>query len=150
MQITPSFALPGTIGVTHVGDSTVGYPELSAHLTSVYTFSTGWAKGASLGGTVAGQWKYNEYYYYPLGVTNSLQRNDFALPNSLRFDLILGYSRRFHRVTWGTQLNVTNLFNHYQVVLLPNEVTGWSSPTGLSARFAQEPRAYTWTNSVKF
>ena len=39
------------------------------------------------------------------------------LPRSLpadpsRFDLITGYTRRFGRFTWATQLNVYNLFNH--------------------------------------
>lgn len=50
------------------------------------------------------------------------------------------------RFEWATQVNINNLFNHYQVVIMPNGNTG--DPR--TARFTAEPRAYIWTNSLSF
>ena len=57
-------------------------------------------------------------------------------------------TRKFRRVTWSTQLNVSNLFNHYHVLVLPNYVTGWTGV--LDATFDAQPRAYTWSTTVQF
>lgn len=150
IQISPQFALPGRINVTQKGDHTFGYPQLSSNMTSIYTFPGGWLKGLEVGGTLAWQAKYAEYYYYPLGVAASLQRNVYSLPGGGRADLILGYTHKFRRVTWRTQLNVANLTNHYSIIVLPNETTGWSSVNAITARYSQNPRSYSWTNTFSF
>jgi len=150
IQITPSFTVPGVINVTQAGDKTVGFPQLSANFTNIYTISTGAFKGVELGGTLAGQWKYAEYYYYPLGVTNSIQRSLYSLPGGGRFDLIVGYTHKFRRVTFATQLNIFNMTNHYSIIVLPSETNGWATLTSLQARYSQNPRSYTWSSAIKF
>ena len=66
----------------------------------------------------------------------------------MRFDLITGYEHRFHRVTFSTKLNVSNLFNRCKLVLLPNPTAGWAGPN--DATFDQQPRVYRWTNTISF
>ena len=51
---------------------------------------------------------------------------------------------------WSTQLNVANVFNRYKIELQPNATTGFNTLTGINATFYQQPRAYIWTNSIKF
>jgi outer membrane receptor protein involved in Fe transport len=149
MQITPPFALPGTINAFTKGDQTFGFPKLSANLTSVYTFAHGPLKGLDLGGTVSGSWRALQYYYYPNGYTPGGARLPFYAPTSGRADLIVGYSHKIGRYVWRSQLNVNNLFNHYDVVVKPNQTTGFSAGS-LTAAFYGEPRSYQWTNSIRF
>ncbi len=149
IQITPPFALPGTINAFTKGDQTFGYPQFSANLTSVYTVAHGPLKGLDLGGTVSGSWKALQYYYYPNGYTPGAARLPFYAPTSGRADLILGYSHKFGRFVWRSQLNVNNLLNHYVVVIRPNQTTGFSAGS-LTAAFYGEPRAFQWTNSIRF
>lgn len=150
LQITPPFTVPGSIPIAQAGDHTVGYPSISSNLTSVYTFTSSWLKGFEIGGTATGNWKYNEFYYYPAGLGASFQRSLYTAPTSFTFDLIAGYSHRFRFVTWSTQLNIFNLFNHYDVLILPNQSTGWTVASGLRANFFGEPRSAVWSNTVKF
>ncbi len=77
-------------------------------------------------------------------------RAPFYNPNSVTVDPILGYSHRFRRVTWQTQLNIGNVFNHYHVVIIPSQSTGFSTVANLSASFFGQPRSYVWTNTLKF
>jgi len=64
---------------------------------------------------------------------------------------IIGYQRKFGRFTWSTQLNITNLFNHYHIVFLPGPNTGYTANgTGINATFDQAPRYFTWTNTISF
>jgi hypothetical protein len=152
-QLNPALTgvtLPGTIIAAQAGQNTVGYPYLSANFTNVYTFASGWEKGISLGGTISGAWKYRDYYFFKNGVAPGSTASLFELPTSIQTSLILGYTRKFHRITWSTQLNVSNLFNHYDVVILPNATTGYTTAAGLNATFNNQPRAYTFTNSIKF
>jgi len=72
----------------------------------------------------------------------------FALPNLVRFDPILSYTKKFKKVTFQTQLNITNVFNHYHVVVLPNPVTGYSGIN--DAAFDSMPRYYSLTNTISF
>ena len=150
IQIAAPSTVPGTIKVAQSGDQTLGYPKISGNFTSLYKFSSGWIKGASIGGTLSEAADVGGYYYYPLGATNSLQRQLFKLPNQTQIALILGYERKIGRYKWSTQLNVSNLLNHYDVIVFPGEVTGWSSQTGLVANLYGQPRAYVWTNTLHF
>ncbi|WP_414661345.1 TonB-dependent receptor plug domain-containing protein [Horticoccus sp. 23ND18S-11] len=148
-------APPGVIVATRVGDKTSGYPEYSANLTSNYVF-TGehLLKGLSLGGTFAAGWKQRGYYYYAAPVTAAnaltLRRTLLYTPPPRQFNLIVAYGRKFGRYAWSTQVNVANLFNRYDIALQPNATTGYLTTSGINATFYQQPRAYTWTNSIKF
>lgn len=154
LQIDPSLAgvqIPGTIVVQQAGDATTGYPEISTNLLSVYDFSTGWEKGFEVGGSANLNWKYRDYYYYPNGFTSPASaRTIFSLPSGATFGLIAGYRHKFGHVGWRTQLNVANLFNHYTVILIPGEVSGWTAQTGIYGSVFGTPRQYTWTNTLTF
>lgn len=151
--LIPGFNVPGSINVVQAGQVTTGYPEFSANFTSMYIISTGPLTGLRLGGTVSAAWKTRSYYYYPNGIPAtdpSSGRTLFTLPTLSRFDAIVGYSRKVGKFTWSTQLNIYNLFNHYQVIIFPSQVTGWTSATALRANFNQQPRQYAWTNTLSF
>jgi outer membrane receptor protein involved in Fe transport len=150
IQITPPFAVATVIPVTAKGDHDAGTPELIATFTSVYSFDKGWLKGFEAGGTISMEAENYQDYYFPTGVTNSLARSVFTLPADTQFDLIVGYTRKFRKVTFSSQLNVSNLFNHYDVIIVPSEVTGYSVAANMSAKFSQEPRAWLWTNTIGF
>jgi len=53
-------------------------------------------------------------------------------------------------VTWNSQVNVFNLFNHYYVVLYPTTTTGFSSTNSVGANLLNSPRYYQWTNTISF
>ena len=140
---------PGVITGAYAGDLTTGYPKFSCNFTNSYTFDSGWLKGLQVGGSARAFWKSAQYYYYVSGVGPASPRIPFYMPNACLFDLLLGYTRKFKRITFHSQLNITNLLNHYQVVLLPGEYTGYT-PTGTDAGFNTQPRAFTWTNTIHF
>jgi outer membrane receptor protein involved in Fe transport len=148
IQINPGFTPPGNIPLTKSGEGTTNYPTLSANLTSVYTFSDGWLRGFRAGGSAFVSWKNRKYYYYPNGITVDGERDLFSLPTLARFDLILGHERRIGRYTVGFQLNVRNMFNHYKVIITPNNVTGYAGPN--NAIFSAEPRAWEFTTTLGF
>jgi hypothetical protein len=148
--ITNYIPPPGVITAVRQGDLTTGYPEFATVLTNNYKFSSGWARGLSVGGTVRSYWKYRYYYYYTNGISPSGGgRTLFYKPNTTMFDGLVGYSRKFGRVTWTSQLNIYNLFNHYDIILLPGQNTGFT-PTGTDATFTAQPRSYAWTNRLNF
>lgn len=154
-QILPAFAnggfvVPGTITVFEPGDKTCGYPELAFNLTGVYTFASGWPRGLSLGGFVVVNTMEPGYYYFPDGVTPGAPRALFWMPNSATVNAIAGYTRKFSRVTWAIQLNVYNVFNHYQQLLLPGENSGWSAANSIGAALFGQPREYQLSSSVSF
>jgi outer membrane receptor protein involved in Fe transport len=72
------------------------------------------------------------------------------MPALARFDLILGYSRKIGRVRWSTQVNINNLFNEYHVVIYPNQTSGWSVMSSLTANYDQQPRYIAWRNTISF
>ena len=74
----------------------------------------------------------------------------FSMPDVVRLDLILGYSRKMGRIGFSSQLNVYNLSNHYEVVISPDIVTGYNTPSNLNANFNQQPRSFVWTNRISF
>lgn len=150
IQINPGFTPPGNIVAAASGDETTGYPEFSINCTNVYAFDHGPLKGLELGTSVRSYWKYKYYYFYASGVTpTGSGRTLFYLPSRTELDPILAYSRKVGRFEFRTQLNIYNLFNHYDVILLPNENTGFGA-TSTSATFSGEPRFYQWTNTISF
>lgn len=147
LQIT-GVTPPGFINTSIAGEATVGYPVISTNFTNVYTFSNGPLKGFRVGGTGILGWKARAYYYFQTAPGPGAQRALFRLPGTVRFDPIIGYSHRFRRFTYDTQLNINNVFNHYHVVITPNAVTNFAS--GANAVFDQQPRMYVWSNTVRF
>lgn len=136
------------IVTTRSGDRTTGYPEYSLNLTSVYTFSKGAAKGLKLGGTVSTEWNRGDFYYYPEGYGRDAPRKLLTWPMQVRFNGIFGYERKFKKVTWSTQVNVTNMFNDYDIFIRPNATLGFAGQK--DAIFIGQPREYIWTNTFKF
>jgi outer membrane receptor protein involved in Fe transport len=130
------------------GDRTTGYPEISVNFTNLYTVPGGKLKGFKIGGTANLSWRLADYYYYPNGYSPTATRELFVRPTQVRFDGIVGYERRFKKFTWTTQVNANNLFNNYQVLIRPNNITGFSGVN--SAIWTAQPREYTWTNTIKF
>jgi outer membrane receptor protein involved in Fe transport len=143
-------APPGSIPVTTAGEHTVGYPRQALSLTSMYTFAEGWRKGLRLGGSANAVWNYGAFYYYPAGIGAGFQRALWSYPNGAHFNLIAGYDRKFGRVTWSTQLNVSNVLNQYHVVLVPAAGSGFSTPSAINATFSAQPRSWVWTNTFSF
>jgi outer membrane receptor protein involved in Fe transport len=152
IQITPSFGVPGPITIFQSGQRTLGTPLYSLNFTSLYEFDTGWEKGIMLGGTVNASFDMVNYYYNPTSAITTASPNlvPFYAPNSITLNPILGYERRFKRITMRVQLNISNLFNHYDVVIAPSQVTGYTVPANLVAYYSGEPRLYTVTTTIKF
>ena len=147
----------GSIETTHAGDKTTGYPKFSMNMTDVYTISEGFLKGLRIGETLNMGWQVRQFYYFPSGTASILataqganQRQLFLFPTQFQVGGILGWSRKFKQFTFDTQLNVTNMFNNYEVVLLPNVVTGFTTPIGVNATLSGNPRAYVWSSTVRF
>ena len=143
IQINPGFKPPGTIVTNIAGEKSTGYPTYSFVFTNNYAFTEGFAKGISIGGTVSLGWQYRQFYYYPNGLAdpNNAPRALFMWPTQTRFDGVIGYSRRIgKRYGFTSQLNISNMFNRYHVLILPNFTTGFSGVQ--DATFDQQPRTY--------
>lgn len=151
IQITPSFGIPGPITIFQSGQRTLGTPLYSLNFTSVYVFDRGWLKGLMLGGTVDASLDTVEFYYPPAAIASSnAAMLPFRAPDSVTVNPMVGYQLKFRRFTCQLQLNIANLFNHYDVVINPSQVTGYSVATNLNAYFYGEPRVTTLTATVKF
>lgn len=154
LQIAPlADARPvGTVVVAKAGDLAAGNPKYSANFTGIYTFTSGWLRGVRLGGTASKSWTVTSYRYYEGGVAAGRPRLTFYMPRPVRFDAIVGYQRKLGRYSLSTQLNVNNLFNRYDVVLLPSATTGFSGArgSGITATFNAEPRLAVWSVTVGF
>lgn len=148
IQINPGFTPPSEIPVTKEGEGTTNYPTLSSNYTATYTFNEGLLRGFRVGSTAIVSWYNRRYYYYPNGVSVGAERRLFSFPTQTRFDLMLGYEKRFGKYTFGTQLNVSNVFNRYHVVITPNAISGWTGPN--NAIFDAQPRVYTWSGTFEF
>ena len=148
LQITPSFTVPGVIQAFAAGQKTAGYPQYSMAFTNIYTFSTGFLKGFNIGGTISGQYKRLIHYYLP--VSGSTNWQTFYAPNRTQVDLIAGYSRKFKKITWKSQVNIANLFNHYSIVIQPSVTNGYTAANNLSAAFYGQPRLMQWSNTFSF
>lgn len=154
LQIAPNPAAPppGVIVASRAGDLAVGSPKYSMNFTSITTLGSGPLRGLRLGGTVAKAWRMTSYYYYENGVSANAQRVAFNLPRPLRIDGIAGYERKIGKYRLSLQLNISNLFNRYDVVLLPSATTGFNGArgTGIGAVFNAEPRSYVWSATIGF
>jgi outer membrane receptor protein involved in Fe transport len=133
--------------VARKGEATVGYAQYTFNLTQFYTFtSDNWLKGVGVGGTVSSGFNYRTYFY----ASPDGSRNLYAAPNLTTVNGILSYSRKFKRTTWQTQVNVSNVFNHYIVDILPNNGSGYTNGQNLQATYYGQPRVYSWTNTFSF
>jgi outer membrane receptor protein involved in Fe transport len=105
-----------------------------------------------LGGTASKSWTVTSCRYYEGGVAACRPRLTFPMPRPVRFDAIVGYQRKLGRYSLSTQLNVNNLFNRYDVILLPSATTGFSGArgSGITATFNAEPRLAVWSVTVGF
>lgn len=137
-----------SIVTSKVGDKTTGYPEISFNFTSIHTIQNGFLKGFRYGGSANVSWRTRDYYYYSGGYTPEAKRELFSRPTRTRFNLMLGYQRKFGKITWASQLNVSNLFNTYEVLIRPDGVLGYSGYC--DAIYSAQPRTYSWTNTIKF
>ena len=145
----PTSPPPGVLVVTSAGDIVSGAPRFSMSTVGVYTVPSGALKGVRIGGTGTFAWKTSMYYYYSQGISNiTAPRVMFYEPTQALFNGILGWEHKFRKVNFSTQVNISNVFNHYHVLILPSYVGGWAGPN--NATFDQQPRFYTWTNTVKF
>jgi len=143
---------PGVIPVTVSGDATTGYPEYAVNWTNVYEFplGQGWLSGFKVGGTLSAQWKLREYYYYTSGVSVGAARALESFPNLTTFNGIFGYSHKFKRILWSSQLNITNMFNHYEILITPDAINGYNNLQNLNSTWSAQPRMYVWSNTIKF
>jgi len=152
LQIAPLASSPpvGTLVVAEPGDVSSGFPEYSFSATSLYVLTDmGWFSGFGFGGTAAAAWRNSSYYFYPNGTSQpNSPRIAYYAPMLTRFDGIFNYRRKFRTITFTTQVNINNMFNHYHVEYLPNAVTGYTGVYG--ATFDQQPRIYTWSNTISF
>jgi hypothetical protein len=147
IQINPGFTPAGTLTALNQGDSTLGYPTYAMNFTNMYSFAER-LKGLEVGGTVSMSWRSKGFFYYPNGPQPGVPDKIFELPNQFRVDAILAYTHKFRRVTLRTQVNVSNVFNRYHVVITPNPVLGYSGPN--DATFDALPRSYSLTNTLSF
>jgi len=147
IQINPGFTPAGTLSVQQKGDGTVGYPEYALNFTNLYSLP-GMLKGFDIGATVILSWRTKTYYYYPNGPIPGVPDEPFVMPTHFSVDPILAYTRKFRKVTYKAQINITNVFNHYHIVVLPDPVRGY---TGINdASFDALPRYYSLTNTLTF
>ena len=149
----PTSPPPGTIIVTEPGDVSPGSPNYSLNFTGVYTVPGGIFKGLKIGGSSTFAWQTSLYYYYTNGVASGVTqagagRTLYTEPTQALFNGIIGYTHKFGRFTFASQVNIANLFNHYHVLYLPSYVNGWNGPN--TATIDQQPRVWTWTNTLSF
>lgn len=147
-QINPGFKPPGDVAVAVAGEDTVGYPKYSFNLTQMYTFDSGRLQGFRIGGTVLRSWQNRAYYFFPAGVAPGAVRLVYHRPDMTQVNLVAGYGWRIGRFPVSTQLNVSNLFNRYNVLVMPNPTTGFNGP--LIATIDNQPRAYMLTSTLSF
>jgi hypothetical protein len=76
----------------------------------------------------------------------------FYMSRPFRFDGILGYQRKLGRYGLSTQVNINNVFNAYDVIILPSATGGFGSArgVGLNATLNAEPRTYVWSATISF
>lgn len=146
-----NFADPANYGGVYVvqrkGDATVGYPAFRFNYTTYYTFTEGWLKGLRPGGNIAFAADNRTYWYATPDRVRHLYASSLENPTVNAF---LSYSHKFGRYAYSTQLNVNNLFNHYQLNFTPNNGTGFTNAASVGISYSGEPRLWVWTNSIGF
>ena len=135
--------LGGTVVIQQPGETITGFPADSVSSSAAYTFSEGrFLKGFELGTTLVGRRGVQGYFYNDSAGRRVLKR----FPDQLQVQLMVGYSRKFGRMTWNTQINVSNAFNSISVVHLPDLGTGQM----IDALRNADPRSIVWTNTFSF
>jgi outer membrane receptor for ferric coprogen and ferric-rhodotorulic acid len=137
----------GVYVVQRKGDATVGYPVFRLNLTTFYDVQDGWLKGLRPGGSIAFS-AWNRTYWFAIP-DRSRHLYSASLENPT-VNLWLSYSRKFRKVRWSTQVNVNNVFNHYQINFTPNNGTGYTNPSNVGISYSGEPRLWVWSNTVSF
>ena len=141
----------GTKGETVVakkGEGTVGYAQYVFSMTNSYSFTgDNFLKGVSVGGTVGVGMKNRTFYYNTPGGGRAL----FSSPDTWQANAFVSYRRKLgKRFGFSSQVNITNVFNHYVFGTLPNNGSGYTNPANLGVSFYGQPRLYVWTNSLSF
>jgi hypothetical protein len=79
------------------------------------------------------------------------RRELYSSPNTWQANTFVSYRRKIgKRYSFSTQVNVTNVFNHYVFGTLPNNGSSYTNPANLGVSFYGQPRLYVWTNTVSF
>ena len=141
----------GTKGETVVakkGEGTVGYAQYVFSMTNSYSFTgDNFLKGVSVGGTVGVGLKNRTFYYNTPGGGREL----FSSPDTWQANAFVSYRRKIgKRFGFSSQVNITNVFNHYVFGTLPNNGSGYTVPANLGVSFYGQPRMYVWTNTLSF
>lgn len=139
----------GTVIVTQAGERTVGYPEFALNLVNTYQFDRGPLKGFGIVLAVShnSAWR-NFYYNSPTSAGHPLLWRESEL--GWQFNLNPFYEHKFGRYVWRTQLNISNLTNHYRVEITPNNGLGFTNPGAVGVRWDNQPRSVSWTNTISF
>ncbi|HVU33442.1 MAG TPA: TonB-dependent receptor plug domain-containing protein [Opitutaceae bacterium] len=139
----------GSVIVTQAGEKTVGYPEFQLNLVNTYQFNHGPLKGFGVVVAVSRQWAWRNFYYNtPASPGQPLLWRESEL--GWQFNLNPFYEHKFGRYVWRTQLNITNLTNHYRVEITPNNGLGFTAANALGVRWDNQPRSISWTNTISF
>ena len=87
------------------------------------------------------------FYYNTPGGGRSL----FSSPDTWQANAFVSYRRKLgKRFGFSSQVNITNVFNHYVFGTLPNNGSGFTNPANLGVSFYGQPRMYVWTNTLTF
>ena len=104
-------------------------------------------KGFGIGGSLDLGWYNRTFYYQTPDRTEHLYSAPLVNP---QINTWLTYTRKFRWVTWQTQVNINNLFNHYVVSIYPNDGTGFTVAGNIGATYYGVPRSFVWTNTFTF
>jgi outer membrane receptor protein involved in Fe transport len=138
----------GNVVVTQSGQKTVAYPVYQFNLVNTYQVGSGPLKGLGALLSLTAQWQWRNFYYNTPASPAPVLWKQASL--GCQINLNPFYEHKFKRFTWRTQVNITNLTNHYRVELTPNNGLGFTSPSNLGIRWDNQPRVYAWSNTITF
>jgi outer membrane receptor protein involved in Fe transport len=136
------------IVTTRAGERVGGFPQFSANFSAMYTARVGALRGLRLGGSLRAESKRGDFYFYPEGYGRDAERQLMSWPSRVEVNAVVGFQRRIGRVVWDMQLNVSNLFDEYQIFIRPHPTLGYAGQ--MNAFYVGQPRYWTWTNTFKF
>ncbi len=121
-------------------EKTTGFPERSANLNTNYQFTSGLLNGFFAGGTYQVRQRLRQTYVTIGGV-----RQLYYRPDTQMLGLRFGYHRKFKRVDWRTQINLSNVLQEEAIY------TELDANGGIAQVLRAEiPRQLVWTNTFKF
>lgn len=141
----------GVAEMSVAGEPTIGHPLYRIVLTNTIDFREGWLRGTTIGGTL--RWDIDKRAYWYTEPTSSGGFIRYLLKEANinpQMNPFISYRRKIGRYTFGTQLNVNNVFNKYKVEIRPASATGYTVENALTATFVGEPRQFVWTNTIGF